>query len=212
MADARDGWLGPVSGSLRNTGGGPHPRQDSSHPHAVTFDPSGRFLGTADLGIDKAEIFRLAGGGLRRVSEVSVPSGMGPRHIAFSHDARTPYVIGELDGNIASFAYDAATGTVGRALQTVPTAPADYTGGQGGAEIAVHPSGHFLYGSNRGPRTIAGYRINGSAEGLTPLGFATEGVRGPTSFAVDPRSGELTPTGNTTSVPAPGVIAFGAPN
>ncbi|MFF2851061.1 lactonase family protein [Streptomyces sp. NPDC058001] len=230
----KDGRLGPVSGSLRNTGSGPHPRQDASHPHAVTFDPSGRFLGTADLGIDKVEILRLADGGLKRVSEASVPPGTGPRHIAFSHDARTLYVLGELDGNITAFAYDSATGTVGRTLQTVSTAPADHTGGQSGAEIAVHPSGPFLYGSNRGSGTIAAYRITGPAGRLSPLGFATEGVNGPTNFAVDPsgrwlyvnstqgnsvvqfavdpRNGELKPTGNATPVPAPGVIAFRTPD
>lgn len=226
----QDGRLGAVSGSLKNTGSGPHPRQAASHPHAVTFDPKGRFLGTADLGIDKVQIFRLAGGGLERVSEASVTSGMGPRHLAFSRDGRTLYVIGELDGNITAFAYDSTTGAIGRPSQTVSTEPSDYAGAHSGAEIALHPSGRFLYGSNRGSQNIAGYRIDTSTGQLSLIGFATQGVNGPTNFAIDPtgrwlyvnstggnevvqfaivpRTGALEPTGNTTPLPAPGVMVF----
>ena len=73
-----DGRLGPVSHMVRNTGSGPHARQEPSHPHAVVFDPRGRFLATADLGVDKAKVLWLAEGRLERVSEVPVP-GIGVR-------------------------------------------------------------------------------------------------------------------------------------
>lgn len=225
-----DGRFGPVSGAWTDTGSGPNPRQDSAHPHAVVFDPRGRFLGTADLGNDKLQTFRLVGGGLERVSEVSVPSGMGPRHIVFSHDSMTLYVIGELNGNIMAFAYDSATGKIGRPLQTVPTAPPSYTGTPSGAEIALHPSGNFLYGSNRGSQTVTAYRIDHSTGKLSVIGYATQGVSGPTNFAIDPsgrwlyvnsntgndivqfsinrRTGELNPTGQETPLFAPNVMAF----
>ncbi|MCL7380563.1 lactonase family protein [Streptomyces sp. 35G-GA-8] len=230
-----DGRLGPVSGRFQNTGSGPHPRQDSAHPHAVAFDPRGRFLGTADLGIDKLQIFRLTGGGLDLVSEVSVPPGTGPRHIAFGRDSRSLYAIGELDGTVTAFAYDPTTGAIGQASQTLASEPPGYSGPPSGAEIAVHhPSGGFLYASNRGSQSVAGYRIDGSTGKLTVVGYATQGVSGPTNFVIDPSgrwlyvnsstansvvqfsidhsTGELKPTGRTTAVPSPLVMTFRRPN
>ncbi|MFC7582608.1 lactonase family protein [Nonomuraea antimicrobica] len=229
-----DGELGPVSGVLTNTGSGPHQRQDAPHPHAVVFDPNRRFIGAADLGNDKVQILRLVGGGLELVSEVSVTPGMGPRHVAFSHDSRTLYANGELDGTITAFAYDAETGTIGRLLQTVSTEPASYTGASSGAEIALHPSGRFLYASNRGSQTVAGYRIDRTTGKLSLINFATQGVNGPTNFAIDPtgrwlyvnsnrgnsivqfdinaRTGELTPSGRATPLSGPNVMVFRTPD
>lgn len=230
-----DGRPGPVSGELKDAGSGPHPRQqDGPHPHAVAFDPSGRFIGAADLGTDEVQILRLADGALELVSEATVTRGMGPRHVAFSHDSKTYYVLGELDGNINVFAYDAATGAIGELLQTLSTQPPDYSGAPSGAEIAVHPSGDFLYASNRGSQTVAGYRIDHRTGRLSLIGFATQGVNFPTNFAIDPsgrwlyvnsnmgdeivqfaidpQTGELTPTGQTISVVAPNVMVFRTPS
>ncbi|MBX7554813.1 beta-propeller fold lactonase family protein [Streptomyces sp. tea 10] len=108
-------------------------------------------------------------------------------------------------------------------LQTVATAPPGYPGPSSGAEIAVHPSGDFLYASNRGSQTITGYRIDRPTGTLSVVGHTGQGVSGPTSFvidpggrrlyvnnstadniarfAVDPETGELEPTGRTTSLP-----------
>ncbi|WP_369387370.1 ISL3 family transposase [Streptomyces sp. CG1] len=225
-----DGRLGPVSGTLQNTGSGPHPRQDSAHPHAVVFDPGGRFLTTADLGIDQVRILRLTDGRLEPVSRAPLPPGTGPRHLAFTDDASTLHVIGELDATITVFAYDATTGTVQEILQTVATAPPGYPGPPSGAEIAVHPSGDFRYASNRGSQTITGYRIDRPTGTLSAVGHTGQGVSGPTNFvidpggrplyvnnstadniaqfAVDPETGELEPTGRTTSVPVPLMMAL----
>jgi 6-phosphogluconolactonase (cycloisomerase 2 family) len=227
---AEDGRFGPVSGSWTDTGSGPNPRQDSPHPHAVVFDPTGRFLGTADLGNDRLQTFRLVDGGLQHVSEVATPAGMGPRHIVFSPDGRTLYVIGELNGNIMAFGYDPATGAIGQARQTLPTSPPGFTGAQSGAEIALHPSGRFLYGSNRGSETVTGYRIDRPTGKLSVIGYATQGISGPTNFAIDPSgrwlyvnsqtgndivqfdidagTGQLTPSGRTTALFAPNVMTF----
>jgi 6-phosphogluconolactonase len=94
----------------------------------------------------------------------------------------------------------------------------------------VHPSGNFLYGSNRGSQTVTGYRIDRPTGKLSLIGYATQGVRGPTNFAIDPsgrwlyvnsntgndivqftidaRTGELTPAGQATPLFAPNVMAF----
>jgi len=181
------GGLRPVSGVLKDSGTGPNKdRQEAPHPHSVVFDPGGQFIAAADLGIDKVQTFRLANGGLERVSEASVAPGAGPRHLAFSHDGKLLYVIDELTATITMFAYDPATGKIGQSLQTVSTEPPGYSGPHSTAEIAVHPSGKFLYGSNRGAQSIVGYRIDPATGKLSVIGFANQGVNFPRNFAIDP--------------------------
>ncbi|WP_052441653.1 lactonase family protein [Streptacidiphilus anmyonensis] len=219
-----------MSAAVQNTGSGPHPRQDSAHPHAVVFDPDGRFLATADLGIDKVQVFRLTDGRLEHVSETLLPRGTGPRHLAFTEDGRTLYVIGELDGSIAVIGYDPATGTLQEIRQTLASEPSGYAGPPSGAEITVHPSGDFLYASNRGPQAITGYRIDRPTGTLSVIAHTHQGVSGPTNFvidpsgrwlyvnnstadnvaqfAADPKTGELNPTGHTTPVPFPLMTAM----
>ena len=226
-----DGRLGPVSGEVKDTGSGPNEkRQEAPHPHSVVFDPAGRFVAAADLGIDKVQVFRLIDGGLARVSEAPVAPGAGPRHIAFDLGGKRFYVVNELNATVTAFAYDAATGQIGEELQTVSTEPAGYNGPHSTAEIAVHSSGRFLYASNRGHNSIVGYRIDPSTGSLSLIGFATQSVNFPRNFAIDPsgrwlyvanqksdtivqfecnpETGELTPTGQVTPSITPVAIVF----
>jgi len=229
----KDGRLGPVSSVFKDNGQGPHQRQDAPHPHAVVFSPDSRFIATADLGNDKVQTLRLVDGRLEHVSDASVAPGMGPRHIAFSRDSKALYVIGELNGTITTFSYDPATGKIGQILQTVSTEPDGYSGNHASAEIDVHPSGKFLYGSNRGSQTIVGYRIEPVTGKLTRIGFADNGLNFPNNFAfdpsgkwlyvvnmrgnniakfdIDPKTGDLKSTGQVTPAVAPTMMVFRTP-
>jgi 6-phosphogluconolactonase (cycloisomerase 2 family) len=228
-----DGRLGPVAGSFANKGDGPNAeRQEGPHPHIVVFDQAGRFIATADLGVDKVQTLRLEGGNLRLVSEVSMVPGAGPRHVVFHHNSRILYVINELNATITALEYDPASGQLGRQLQTVPTEPAGYSGPQSTAEIAVHPSGKFLYASNRGHNSIAAFRIDPASGLLSPIGHTTSGIEFPRNFAIDPggawlyaanqkgdtivqfridqATGRLVPTGHVTRSVTPVAIVFKA--
>ncbi len=226
-----DGRLGPVSGELKDTGNGPNQaRQEAPHPHMVIFDRAGHYIAAADLGIDKVQTFRLIDGKLDRVSAASVAPGAGPRHIAFGLNDRVLYVVDELAATVTVFAYDPATGQIGKLLQTISTEPPGYTGPHSTAEIFVHPSGKFLYASNRGYNSIIGYRIDAATGLLTVIGHATKDVNFPRNFAIDPsgrrvyvanqkgdtivqfavdtESGELKPTGRVTRSITPVAIVF----
>jgi 6-phosphogluconolactonase (cycloisomerase 2 family) len=182
-----DGRLGPVSGELKDSGSGPDKaRQEAPHPHSVVFDPAGRTIAAADLGTDTIQTFRLTEGGLTRVSSASAAPGAGPRHIAFHHSGKVLYVVNELNATVTVLSYDPTTGQIGKPLQTISTEPPGYDGPHSTAEIAVHPSGKFLYASNRGYNSIIGYRIDPATSLLTVIGHAKEGVNFPRSFAIDP--------------------------
>ena len=226
-----DGRLGTVSSVLKDAGTGPNrSRQDAPHPHSVVFDPSGRFIAAADLGIDKVQILRVSNGVLDRVSEASVAPGAGPRHLAFSRDGKVVYVIDEINATVTVFAYDPTIGKIGQTLQTISTEPPGYTGPHSTAEIALHPSGKFLYGSNRGAQSIVGYRIDASSGKLSVIGYANQGVNYPRNFVIDPsgkwlyvanqngdnivefeinaETGELKPTGHVTASITPVAMVF----
>jgi 6-phosphogluconolactonase len=231
LAIEPDGRLGPVTGEFGDAGRGPNEqRQTAPHPHMVTFDPAGRFIATADLGIDQVQILRLTDGGLARVSGAATAAGAGPRHIAFHPSGQLLYVLNELNATVTVFGYDAGNGQIGNELQTVPTEPPGYRGPQSTAEIAVHPSGKFLYVSNRGHNSIVGYRIDPATYLLSVIGYATDSVAFPRHFAIDPSgtrlyvanqttdtivefridtsTGQLNPTGHVTPSITPVAVVF----
>jgi 6-phosphogluconolactonase (cycloisomerase 2 family) len=226
-----DGRLGPVSGEVKDSGSGPNKaRQEAPHPHSVVFDPAGHTIAAADLGIDKVETFRLNEGGLARVGAVSTAPGAGPRHVTFDLSGQVLYVLNELNATVTAFAYDPSTGQIGKELQTISTEPPGYGGPHSTAEIAVHPSGKFLYASNRGYNSIIGYRIDPTTKQLSVIGHATQGVSFPRNFAIEPsgrwlyvanqkgdtivqfavdaETGELKPTGHVTASITPVAVVF----
>jgi len=99
-----------------------------------------------------------------------------------------------------------------------------------GAEIAVAPSGRFVYGSNRGHDSIAIFAVDRGTGTLRPVGWAPTRRQTPRFFTldpagvvlyaanqdsdtiapmrIDPAKGALTPTGQTIKVANPVSIVF----
>ena len=109
---AADGAIGPRAGTQMLTGplGPNHARQDRPHPHSVTVSPDSRFAYVCDLGLDQIFRYRLDAGALVPAGMFPSKPGAGPRHSKFSADGKYFYVINELDGTIATYACDPATG------------------------------------------------------------------------------------------------------
>lgn len=239
-----DGRLGAASDVVQNTGAGPNPaRQEAAHAHMIAFDLSGRYALLVDLGIDKTLVYRLdiSTGklnandiatelGVTQQSYAQSAPGAGPRHIAFHPTNRYAYVINELGSTIDVFGWDAAAGTL-TPLQNISTLPAGFTGASTTAEVVVHPSGRFLYGSNRGHDSIAIFSIDPSSGRLTALGHEPTQGKTPRNFAIDPTgtfllaanqnsdnvvtfridqsTGKLAATGNIAPIPTPVCLLFG---
>jgi 6-phosphogluconolactonase len=164
-------------------------RQETAHAHSVNLDASNRFAFVADLGVDKVFVYRFdaAAGKLapNQPPTVKVADGAGPRHLAFDPTSRFAYVIDELDSTITAFWYDAENGTLSR-VQVVSTLPKDFHGENTASEVAVHPSGKFVYGANRGHDSLAIFSVDPVSGKLIAVGHESTQGKTPRNFAIDP--------------------------
>jgi 6-phosphogluconolactonase len=187
---AADGRLGEPSDFVQHRGSSVHPdRQKAPHAHCAVVDPAGRFAFVCDLGLDKVLVYRFDAekGELtpHQPAFASVKAGAGPRHMAFRPDGRFAYVANELNSTVSAFAYDAKAGQL-REIQTLPTLPADFTGTSYPAEIAVHPSGKFVYVSNRGHNSIASFQVDEVEGTLRFIDAQPSGGDWPRHFGIAP--------------------------
>lgn len=209
-------------------------RQEAPHAHSVDVTADGRFAIVSDLGLDRVIAFALDAGRATIAPHgyARVKTAAGPRHFAFHPSGRYGYVVNELDLTVTGFTFDPETAEL-REIQSLSTLPADVIERKGYscAEIVAHPSGRFLYASNRGHDTIAMYAIDEASGKLTFLGAEPVQVAVPRNFAIDPAgrfllaagqqsntvsvfrideaTGRLGFTGTKIEVPAPVSIVFG---
>ena len=136
-------------------------RQQSPHPHWTGFSPDGKYALVPDLGLDQIVIYK----------------------VDSSKPAITPNGIGQ-----STFAWNSANGTA-KTLTTEPALSerdkADESFNSS-AEILVHPSGRFVYSSNRGHDSVTVYRADPNSGKLKVV--QVQPVRG--AF---PRNINLTP-------------------
>ncbi|MGE5489176.1 MAG: lactonase family protein [bacterium] len=228
-----DGSFDNAASSVAHSGSSVNPqRQEAPHAHSADVSPDNRFVIAADLGIDKVVVHRLNAAKAELSGPASfftVKPGSGPRHLAFHPGGRFAYLINELASTITVLAWNGASATLTE-LQTMSTLPAGFAGESTTAEIAVHPSGRFVYGSNRGHDSIAVFAIEASNGTLTPVEHVPSGGSSPRSFAIDPsgewliaanrtsdnavlfridrNTGRLTPAGDTVQVGSPVCVLF----
>jgi 6-phosphogluconolactonase len=234
FAVQEDGSLGTASGFVQHSGSGPDKeRQEGPHAHWIGASPDNRFALAVDLGLDQVIVYGFDSSKGIFTPMLSgfakVKPGAGPRHLAFHPNGKFAYVLSEMDSSVTVFSYQAKNGAFSP-LETISAVPKDYAGRKEAAEIAVHPSGKFLYTSNRGHDSIAIFEINPAKGTLKSLGQVLSGGKTPRHFAIDPTgmyllaenqesnnivvfhidpaTGNLTPTGQTIEVPSPVCITF----
>ncbi len=223
------GRLGEMSAFVQHQGRSVNPRrQTAPHAHSINVAPDNRFAFAADLGLDKVLVYRFdaAQGSLQPADPpfASVQPGAGPRHFAFHPSGKFAYVINELHSTVTAFEYEPHSGRL-TAIQTISTLPSDFRGNNTTAEVQVHPSGRFVYGSNRGHDSIAIFRVDAETGRLTAAGHASTRGKTPRNFGldpqgrfllaanqatdtvvvfrIDPHTGGLTPTGTVLEIATP---------
>ncbi|MHB1037225.1 MAG: lactonase family protein [Pirellulales bacterium] len=184
-----DGRLGEATSFVQHAGSSVNPRrQEGPHAHCATFDAAGRFVFVPDLGLDKVMTYRLDAAGKLTAGDpafTAIAAGSGPRHVAFHPDGRHAYVINELNSTMTALSYDAQRGVL-KPLQTLSTLPAGFTKTSTCAEVVVHPSGRFVYGSNRGHDSIVIYAVDLKTGLLSLVGHEPTQGKTPRNFALDP--------------------------
>jgi 6-phosphogluconolactonase len=170
-------------------------------PHMMIANPAGDFVVVPCLGSDYvAQFLWAADSGVltaNAIPTVQAAPDAGPRHVAFTRDGAFAYVINEVGSTMVAYAFDGSTGRLS-AIQTLSTLPAGFSGTNTAAEVQIHPSERFLYGSNRGDDSIVAYALDGSTGRMTVLGYAKTGGNTPRHFSLDP-SGGLMLVANQTS-------------
>jgi len=184
-----DGKIGASISSIAFTGTGPNAeRQKAPYAHSIYADPLNAFVYACDLGTDSIWSFTLGASGTLTATQppaAKVPPGSGPRLLAFNADGSRVYVVDELSVSTSVFSRNRSTG----ALTLLDTAsnvwPGEPMEGVTSSELALHPSGKWLYVSNRGRDSISVFAINPQG-GIKLIQSVPSPVKTPRSFAVDP--------------------------
>jgi 6-phosphogluconolactonase len=226
------GRLGEVSDFVRHQGSSVNPeRQQGPHAHSIALSPDNRFAIAADLGLDQLVVYPLdpAKGKLGTPHVVKIHPGSGPRHMTFDPGGKFLYLLGEMASTVTVFSYEAAEGSLNE-LQTISTLPKGFSAESTAAEIQIHPSGKFVYASNRGDDSIVVFAVDHAqgtlrfvervaTEGKTPRNFAldpsgswllaaNQNSDDIVVFGVDQKTGRLTPTGQVVPLSAPVCVVF----
>ena len=231
-----DGLIGNPTDSKKYSGSSVNAkRQESAHVHSTQVSPDNKFVYVADLGTDKMYIYRFdaANGKLEdaKKPEVSVAPGSGPRHFTFNAKGSLLYLAEELTSTVGIFSVNKQTGELAIVQDTIPSLSPSFKGQNTSADIHLHPSGKFLYLSNRGANTIVIYSVaaDGAIKlvgeqptlGNTPRNFfidskgeylfvANQDTDTIVLFKINPKTGKLAAVGKPTKVPSPVCLKMAA--
>jgi 6-phosphogluconolactonase len=228
-----DGRIGDFTAVVRHQGSSVNPeRQKGPHAHAIAMSLDDRFAIVADLGLDQLLVypFDASHGTLGAARVIKTDPGIGPRHLTFSASGKFVYVINEMRSSVTVYSYDASDGSMAP-MQSISSLPTSFHGNNTAAEVMLHPSGKFLYASNRGDdNSLAVFAVDPKNGTLTLIEFVPTGGQTPRNFAIDPsgkwllaanqdsnnvvtfrintESGRLTPVGKSVEVKSPTMVDF----
>ena len=229
-----DGRIGDRTAFVQHLGSGDDPkRQTHAYAHSIIVDPTNRFVLTADLGLDKLFVYKfdVDTGALtpNAPAFVSVPPGLGARHVLFHPNGRWLYLDTEMGSKVVFFHWNSANGSLEQ-VQVVSMLPQDFDGVSAAAEVKVSSDGRFLYGTNRYEEKghngdIVVFAIDQKSGLLTEIQHISSGGETPRNFEFDPsgrwmvvtnhgsnnavvfkidrKSGKLTQQGASVDVPYP---------
>jgi len=227
-----DGMLAEYTSYKKHKGSSEHPRQDAAHAHQIIQHPTQDWVVAIDLGADRVYEYELdtLSQTLNSVGDYpNAPRMSGPRHLAFHPTLEVAYMLNELIGTVEVYR-TADSVRMRRTTQMISIQEEGDMRDPASAAIKVHPSGKFLYTSNRGElNEITVFSINDegslttvgrqSTLGLTPRDFeidpsgrfllaANQDTDTIVTFAIDQETGMISETGYVAEVPTPVCLKF----
>jgi 6-phosphogluconolactonase len=228
-----EGQIGESTAFVRHHGSSVnHERQQAPHAHAIAMSADNRFAIVADLGLDQLLVYPFDGsnGTLGSPRIINTDPGAGPRHLVFGRSGKFLYVINELSSTITVYSYASRDGAMAP-VQRISTLPSGFAGRNTAAEVVVHPSGKFLYASNRGEdNSIVVFSVDPGKGTLALVEQVPTAGKTPRHFAIDPsgawllaanqdsntivtfrinrESGRLARTENSIEVKSPAMVDF----
>jgi 6-phosphogluconolactonase len=185
-----DGSLGEQTAFVQHAGHGVElPRQNQAFVHSVIVDPTNRLAVACDLGLDRVYMYRFDEKTGKLMPNdppfTETDPGSGPRHSAFHPNGQFLYVVSELANTVQGFRWDEKRGITG-GMRPVSTLPEGWKGTNTAAEILVHPSGKFLYASNRGHDSVAEFVIDPDTSRLAFVQTVPTHDKTPRNMTFDP--------------------------
>ena len=159
--------------------------------HAILPDASNKFVFVPHTGPNAVYQFRFDAktGKLSKNNPLtaSPAKGLEPRHLAFHPKLPIVYCDDEKGDSVTAYSFDRASGQL-KAVHTASTLPDGFDGSKNTcADIEIAHDGKFVYASNRGHNSIAGFIVNPKTGRLKSIGqFATGEI--PRSFNLSPNN------------------------
>lgn len=184
------GELSEVLSADQHTGHGPVvDRQEKPHVHSAIFEPKGKRIFVADLGIDQVKVYTVDKVTTtlkpNKYPEIKLAPGSGPRHMAIHPNGKLLFVANELGCNVS--VVQLLDNGAFKIVETVSTLPADFAKPNTCADIHLSPEGNFLYVSNRGMNSIAIFSVNEKEQKIKLLGHEDTKGEMPRNFTMTPQ-------------------------
>ncbi|MEO3740778.1 lactonase family protein [Kosakonia sp. WA-90] len=133
------------------------------HAHMIAADPSGKFVFSTDLGLDRIYQYKFDGktGALTPNDPpfISASSkGAGPRHFVFTLQGDGLWLINEESSTLTHYALNKTTGTLQQG-ETISALPKDYKGTSFAAGLVLSADGKQLYVANRLHNSIGHFTV-----------------------------------------------------
>jgi len=143
----------------RFEGSGPdRNRQEKAHAHQVLFYSDSPYLYVCDLGSDRIWVGSRQREKAAFQEALIVPSGYGPRHLAFDHSGEYVFILCELNPHLLVAKINQTDGSL-EIVQDLPTVDSRPFPLCAPAAVKVHPSGKTVAVSNRFDDSITVFQI-----------------------------------------------------
>ncbi|WP_148251109.1 lactonase family protein [Raoultella terrigena] len=133
------------------------------HAHMISADPSGKYVYSTDLGLDRIYQYRMDGASGKLTPNdppfiAASSPGAGPRHFVFTPKGDGLWLINEESSTLTFYHLDKTSGLL-REGKTISALPKGYKGTSFAAGLALSPDGRQLYVANRLHNSIAHFSV-----------------------------------------------------